>query len=192
MLLLNFLLISDMKSSGKVIFLPRSIFFYLFFYFLILSPEVKGQYEVNILKAAYIERITRFIEWPDHNRDTTKFRIGVYGDNKLAEILSNTLKERKIKGKPVEVKIITDPEKIHSYDLCCFENINEAQVSEIVLTANKEGTLIFTNVTNNGKNVGHINFYIEDDKLKFEINKSSITNGNFKVSYILLSNSKII
>jgi hypothetical protein len=38
----------------------------------------------------------------------------------------------------------------------------------------------------------HINFYIEDDKLKFEINKSSIDSGKLKVSSLLMKSSKVI
>jgi len=38
----------------------------------------------------------------------------------------------------------------------------------------------------------HINFYLEDEKLKFEINEKSLASGGFKVSYLLMQNTRII
>jgi len=38
----------------------------------------------------------------------------------------------------------------------------------------------------------HINFYIEDEKLKFEINDKTINSAGFKVSYLLLQNTRLI
>ncbi|MGB4293174.1 MAG: YfiR family protein [Bacteroidales bacterium] len=181
-----------MKIFNSFIYCLRPLFLSLICCFLVPIPQARGQYDINILKAAYIERITRFIEWPDNKRDTVKFRIGVYANAEFADVLANTLKERPIKGRLVEVNIISDLRKINNYDLCYFENINEAQIKDIIFTANKEGILIFTNETKFGKKGGHINFYVEDNKLKFEINYSSLTEGNFRTSYILLSNSKVI
>ena len=153
-----------------------------------------AQYNENVLKAAYLEHITRFIEWP-HNqsvRDSTNFIIGVYGDAEFYNILKEVLKTKKVKNHKLEIIQILDFNKIELCDLCYISGIPESNIEKIMTIANKNGVLIMTESKNFGDSGVHINFYLKDNKLKFEINKQSINSGKFKVSSLLLKNSKVI
>ena len=154
----------------------------------------KAQSDENIIKAAYIERITRFIEWPhlQSSNDTGTFKIGVYKDNELYNILKVALKDKSIKNRKVIVIELTDYGNIVSCNLCYLSVIPNNELDRLMSIANNAGVLILSLGKDYGIKGIHINFYIEDNKLKFEINRKSVLAGNFKISSLLMSNSKII
>ena len=182
-----------MKVRFKYFCLFGGLIFVLIFQ-LLIPFQLSAQYEKNVLKAAYLERITRFIDWHQNPglRVTENFVIGVYEDNDFFNVLKTVLENKTIKGKPVEVIQIRNLKKIEICDLLYISGIKENEVSGIITIANKCGILTVSEIEGFGVKGIHINFFIEDKKLKFEINRHSIDLGKFKVSSLLLKNSNII
>lgn len=158
-----------------------------------LNLHVNAQYNENIIKAAYIERITRFVEWPvkDGNFAGASFVIGVYGETGFYNTLSDVFKEKLIKDHKVIVIIIKNPKEINTCNLCYISEKAKPLISKFVDAANSSGVLLISGTTDLSKEGVHINFYIEDEKLKFEINKKSLDSAGFKVSYLLMQNTRI-
>ena len=161
---------------------------------ILFNLKVVAQYNENIIKAAYIERITRFIEWPvkDSNLSGGSFVIGVYREPDFLNTLIDVFKEKPIKDLKVTVIIIKDPEQISKCNICYISEKAKPLISKFVVNANSNGVLLISKTTDFSKDGVHINFYIEDEKLKFEINKKSIDSAGFKVSYLLMQNNRII
>jgi len=102
------------------------------------------------------------------------------------------LENKTVKDKQPDIVQITATGQIASCDLCYFSGIVPDDVGSIMSQANKNGVLVMSGAEDLGANGTHINFFLEDNKLKFEINKSSLDSGRFKVSSMLLKISKII
>lgn len=153
-----------------------------------------AQYNENIIKAAYIERITRFIEWPvkDNLLSRDMFVIGVYGENEFYNTLTEVFKEKPIKDHKVTIIPIKSPEEIYTCNLCYISESAKPLINKFVADANSSGVLLISGTTDFSKAGVHINFYIEDEKLKFEINEKSIVSAGFKVSYLLMQTTRII
>ena len=164
------------------------------FLLLLSYLSVKAQYNENIIKAAYIERITRFVEWPvkDSIRSLDKFIIGVYDENDFYNTLKDVFKEKPIKEHQVKIIPIKSPEQINTCNICYISGRAISLISKFVDAANSSGVLLISGSTNFCKAGVHINFYLEDEKLKFEINEKSMKNAGFKVSYLLMQNSRIV
>jgi hypothetical protein len=155
--------------------------------------RVIGQYDENVIKAAYIERITRFVEWPDKNKlSESSFIIGVYGDNDFYSTLIRVFNEKPIKDLFVKVISIKTPEQVSTCNLCYISKKAGPVLKKFVNAANSSGVLLISESTEFGKEGVHINFYLDDEKLKFEINEKSINSAGFKVSYLLMQNTRII
>lgn len=161
---------------------------------ILFNLHVKAQYNENIIKAAYIERITRFVEWPvkDGNFAGDRFVIGVYGETDFYNTLSDVFKEKPIKDHKVTVIVIKNIEQINNCNLCYVSEKARPLISKFVDAAKASGVLLFSSTTDFSKEGVHINFYIEDEKLKFEINEKSIASAGFKVSYLLMQNTRIV
>jgi len=146
------------------------------------------------MKAAYMERITRFIDWPESRtiNDSTVFTIGIFGDNNFYSVLKASLNDKTIKSKEVEIIKLVKPIKVELCDICYISGITETDIELLVSEANRKGVLLMTEKKGFGEKGVHLNFYLEDNKLKFEINRSSLEAGNFKASSLLLNSSKVL
>jgi hypothetical protein len=160
----------------------------------LFNLSVNAQYNENIIKAAYIERITRFIEWPvkDKTLSADRFVLGVFGEMEFYNTLTDVFKEKLIKNHKVIVISIKGPEQLNTCNICYISEKAKPLINKFVDTANTSGVLLVSGTTDFCKEGVHINFYIEDEKLKFEINEKSITSAGFKVSYLLMQNTRII
>lgn len=159
-----------------------------------LNLTVNAQYNENIIKAAYIERITRFVEWPAKNnivsRDTIV--IGVFGEKEFYTTLREVFKDKLIKDRRVSIIAIKSPGQINTCNICYISENAKPQINKFIAIANSSGVLLFSGTTDFSKAGVHINFYLDDENLKFEINEKSIDSAGFKVSYLLMQNNRII
>lgn len=201
----NYLYVGSHGFSRPAFFFNRIVIISVWAFFLLhlsvipVNAQYKGkiinaQYNENIIKAANIERITRFIEWPDNDRlfIHDSFVIGVFDEDDFYNTLTEIFKEKHIKDHKVTIIRIKNPEEINLCNLCYLSEKAEPIISEFIKAAQHFGVLLFSGTTNFGKSGVHINFYIEDEKLKFEINKKTIDTAGFDVSYLLMSNARII
>lgn len=158
-----------------------------------ISP-VSGQYNENLIKAAYIERITRFVEWPSNTKLTPQdpFVIGVYDEDEFFDILVTVFKEKPIKDHRVNIITIKFPEQINTCNLCYISEKAKSSISKFIESANSSGVLLISETPGFSKAGVHINFYIDEEKLKFEINEKSMVSAGFKVSYLLMQNNRVI
>ncbi len=161
---------------------------------ILFSGICKAQYNENLIKAVYIERITRFIEWPEKNKSMydDRFVIGVYKENDFYKTLSEVFKDKPIKDHKVIVILINSPDLISSCNLCYISEAARPDLKKFVDIANSSGVLLVSGTTDFCKEGIHVNFYLEDEKLKFELNETSLSSAGLKVSYLLMQNSRII
>jgi hypothetical protein len=161
--------------------------------FLYIVP-VSGQYNKDLIKAAYIERITRFVEWPEVGKVTSpvEFVIGVYDEDEFYDILNTVFKEKSIKEHKVRIISVKFPEQINTCNICYISSKAKSSINKFIDSANSSGVLLISETPGFSKAGVHINFYIEEEKLKFEINEKSMVSGGFKVSYLLLQNNRVI
>jgi YfiR/HmsC-like len=165
-----------------------------FFMHFIYMGFISAQYNSEVLKAAYIERITRYIEWPTGSgiKDSSVFVIGVFEEQGFFNTLTKVLMDKTIKDRKVKVIKITDPDQIKSCDICYISAKGKPDINRFVIMANENGVLMMSESKDFGEAGIHINFFIEDEKLKFEINRASIDSGKLKVSSMLMKSSKIL
>ena len=147
------------------------------------------------LKAAFIEKFTRFINWPldspVHKPDTI-FSICVTGKNPFNGVLEKIARLSTIKNKPVQVKQID-----------VIDNIGECQILFIAATKNitlkkilqktKGQPILTISDTPGYAQLGiMINFYPRDNSIGFEINKQASEMSRLAISSRLLKLSRII
>ena len=90
-------------------------FFSILLFVVILPFSLFGQISEYQVEAEFLERFTRFIEWPESsdNSDTTKpFVLGIIGESPIQSVLEENYIQRKIKGERVELRYISNLEEI--------------------------------------------------------------------------------
>ncbi len=139
-------------------------------------------------KAMYIYNFTKQIEWPAADR-TGEFVIYVVNQNELFNQLSAIVAGKKVGTQDIvvkKVKTIDEVTKCHIVFLASSVSGN-ANMEAITAKLNGTSSLILTERPGTLKNGSCINFLIRDEKLKFEMNSSALSQKKLQVSSGLLS-----
>ncbi len=155
----------------------------LFIFFTILPGIAIAQVDEMTMKAIYVERFSRFIEWPAE-RHGDFFRIQVIGDKMLAQKFRKIFKKLEIKNKTV---LIHEYENVYNSDFRphVVYITKKKLISPVMKTTAKKPVLVISEVTGGAKEGAMINIYKKESTLKFEINEKSMYSSNLYVSYRL-------
>lgn len=156
------------------------------------------------LKAACLYNLIKFVEWPQKIEDSNQITVGVIGTEPLAGFLG-PLKDTKVKNKKVLIRQFPSYQEIQKSDKKAMEEQLESVKkcnllficpSEAVNIKEILGLLTDTNVLTVGqdenflKEGGMVNFVIEDQKVRFEINLAASDKAKLKISSQLLQLAK--
>jgi hypothetical protein len=148
-----------------------------------------------LLKAGFMERFTRFIEWPSDSiqSDTTKpFIILILGKNPFGENLKYVFSKTRIKDRKV---LINYASKLDTTSYCHMIYIGNTTTRELrsILNYTQNKPIITVSETEGYGSQGVlINFFIENNKIRFEINPEAFRKSGLRVSHLLLNTAKII
>jgi YfiR/HmsC-like len=160
----------------------------IFLLFACLANAQISEYEY---KAAYIERFTRFIEWPI-NSDSIKFRIAVIGNNSFNTSLDELFDEIKVKNRNVELIYTNDISDLSEVDLVFIPFSFKKRVKEI-LEYTRERPILTISDSKGFCALGvHINMYSDNKYIRFEINQEALEKSKLEVSSLLLASASIV
>lgn len=167
--------------------------------FVLLNLMIRNSYGQSsdefTIKAVFIEKFTRFIEWPkgsDVNDITKPFIISVMGSSTFTETLKEIYKDKKIKNKMVEIRSANKISELEGTDAIYISKISKTTLADI-LAYTKDKPILTISDSNGFADLGVlINFYISDNKIKFEINETSVKLAGLSTSYMLLNLAKVV
>ncbi|MEE9573284.1 MAG: YfiR family protein [Candidatus Neomarinimicrobiota bacterium] len=150
------------------------------------------QYSEIEIKAAFLERFTRFIEWPTADvqaNDSDSFVIGIVNGALIEEEISELYATQKIKNKPVKIIYISSQDSltlIHSCHLIFIDKRWQKQASIIVKKIQGKAILTVGDGSDFFKKGVMINFYKDRNRLRFKINADSVRNAGLMMDFRLL------
>jgi DNA helicase IV len=155
-----------------------------------------SQIDENILIAAYIERFTRFVEWPANNSVNNKskpFVIAVSNNYELYLKLTGLAPSLKIKDKKIEIVLIKTIEDINSNINLLFVGMKDKEkLKQIVKKCADFSILTISNSNGFALKGVIINLYNQENSIRFEINDRKARESGLKISHLLLQKSKIV
>ena len=131
----------------------------------------------------FVYNFMKYIEWPDISGD---FTIGVMGDSPVVKELESLAKTKKAKGKNIIIKKIATPEEALNCNLvyvCSGKSSSAKLINEkvkgksILVVGEREG------LAKKGAALSFIT--LDDDVLKFEINKIVLEQNKLKIPSVL-------
>jgi hypothetical protein len=167
-----------------------------------LSPPAWGEKDASLanreyqLKAAFLYNFLNFVEWPsEKSKGNDKIIIGIIGQNPFGGAFK-PLRDKKIKGRKVIVKEFrqfgqTPQEKslknCHLLFICTSE---EENVRKIIKTVSNSAVLTIGEQDDFLKKGGIINFYMEENKIRFEISRDEAEKAGMTIRSQLLRLAK--
>jgi hypothetical protein len=163
--------------------------------FLLFAGLIHAQVSEYEYKAAFLERFTRFVKWPDesiNNQSDSTFRIAVIGVNPFNSILDNLFADIKIKNQNAEVFYTNNINDLTRADMIFISGSEKRRIREIISAIGRKPILIISDSKGFCEMGAHINMYIEGNSLRYEINQKALEESGLKVSSLLLASAKIV
>ena len=159
-----------------------------------ISPAFSQSREYQI-KAEFLERFTRFIEWPGGSTvsDPAKpFYICVIGKNPYGNYLKDLATVVKIRKKQIALIDIDSVEEIRTCDLLFISKSQQAALPAILEFTGTKPILTVSDTPGFAEQGVLINFYQSEGFVRFEINPGAVDRSGLKFSSRLLKLGRLI
>ena len=162
---------------------------------LVLAAPVRAQVPEYEAKSEFLERFTRFIEWPAGSSaedPSTPFVIGVVGRDPFGPYL-DALATRTIKGKSVRVRRLSGTTELAG---CChllFIAASEARDLPRILERTAARPVLTVGDTKGYGEAGVlINLVADGGRIAFEVNESAVRKSGLKFNSKLLRLARLV
>jgi hypothetical protein len=147
------------------------------------------------IKAAYLYNFGNYVQWPAaaFPAAETPFVIGVLGDDPFGGLLDEIARTKKLDGRQIAVKRFAS---MADYSPChiLFVPVSVAaeQRKAAVRTAHAASVLLVGETAGFAQEGGTVGFFLEENKVRFEVNLEVAKREQLKISSKLLSLAKIV
>lgn len=157
----------------------------------LLQAQVPKEYQV---KAALLYNFTKFVEWPPGRFDTehAPLIIGVFGKNLFGAELQNAVQGRKLGTHDIVVKQLTSTDEAATVHLLFVPTAEDAHTPALLQTLQNQPVLTVGESAAFAKSGGMINFVLEGDKVRFEINGDASAQAGLRISAQLMKLAKTV
>jgi hypothetical protein len=151
------------------------------------SPErlTVTEYEV---KAAYVYYFAKFAVWPQEVFATpgSPIVIGVLGDDKFGSILERIVNAKVVQDRPIAVRLLKWPGDLQGCQIIYVSLSEQKQFNQIAESLNNRSVLTVTEADEGVKSKGIVNLFVEDGKVRFEVDIADAEKAHLQISSKLL------
>jgi len=142
------------------------------------------EYEVE---AAYLSNFGRFVEWPARAGPATDpFYVCVLGQDPFGPLLDAALRGETIGGAPMAPKRISGPEDAVGCRILFVSTSKDSQLNAILTDVRTSNILTVADMPGFTRRGGMIQFVLEGNRVRFEINLAAAQRAGLTLSSELL------
>ena len=144
----------------------------------------RDEYEV---KAAFLLNFARLVQWPASARPAEQepLVVSVLGSDAALRAITRSVGDTRIGAHRVSVRRISDAEELPGSHIV-FVGRGADGLDEVLAEARKHAVLAVGESRGFARRGGVINFFTEDNKLRFEVNPEAARNAGLEISARLL------
>jgi len=133
-------------------------------------------------------QLGRFVKWPEAAPagKGDSFSICVLGQDPFGPVLDSTLAGEALDGKPVVPRRLSKPPDAGECRILFISTTEEKHLKEILTAVDDGGVLTVSDMPGFTRRGGIIQFVLEGDRVRFEINLASAENARLVMSSELL------
>lgn len=156
-------------------------------------PDQKDMREAQV-KAVFIYNFTQFIDWPSwvFENEDDPLVITILGDKMLADLLSKAVKTESKDNHSITVKLINHMDELPPCQILYISTTKQKELPESGAGVFKEGLLTVSNIPNFALQGGIVGFYLEENKLRIQINLDRAKSYGLTISSKLLKVADVI
>ena len=162
--------------------------------FQVLSMGAQDQPTENEVKAAYLYQFGKFVDWPEgaSANSGNDFAICTLGVDPFGRVLDQIISGRSVQGRKVVVKRLSNVNDASDCNILFVGSSEQNRTPEILKAVQGKGILTVGDKEGFVTQGGMIQFQIEQNKVRFEINLPAVERSNLKVSSQLLKVASVV
>ena len=153
------------------------------------SPSVEYQ-----VKAAFVLNFAKFVEWPPDAFQSEKAPITlcVFGHDPFGSSLDDLIRGKTINNRELLARRINELPALKACQLVFVSDRENRYLSEILNTLKASHALLVGESKDFADRGGGIQFYLEDNKVRFSANVDAVQRAGLTVSSKLLALARIV
>jgi hypothetical protein len=146
------------------------------------------------IKVEFIERITRFVEWPagSFSDPDGPFVLCTMGQHGLGDFVARLAKDRKVRDRRVHLVTAKELDELKPCHLVFIGKSEAERLDKILLRTGNRPILTVADSAGFGERGVLVNFYRDGDNVRFEINAKAAEKTGLKLSSKVLRLAKIV
>ena len=150
-----------------------------------------SEYEI---KAGFLFNFARFVEWPPEAfaDPSAPIVMGIVGDNPVFELLTETAEGKTVDGRAVVVRRFKEGQDLQSCHILFVSASEGKHIPQILESVKRSRTLTVGETSGFTQSGGMINFFVEDSRVRLEINLDAATRARVKISSKVIAVARLI
>ena len=146
------------------------------------------------IKAAFLFNFVQFVEWPEDAFESPQapIRIGVLGANPFQGKLLATVQGESVRGRPLEVKHSARVADLLDSHVLFVSSSERGHLTFILDTLAGRPVLTVGELSDFGRRGGVVNFYLEGQKVRFEINRFAAQRNRLRLASQMLRLARLV
>lgn len=145
------------------------------------------------LKAAFLSKFVKLVYWPEERLgEKAPLVIAVYGEDPFGKKLDEIFAKRKEDERKVSIRRLSKLEELDKVHVLFVPDTARERIDEVFKVTQQAGVLLIGESEGFAARGGAINFYTEEDKVRFEINPEAAKRQKLKLSSDLLKLARIV
>jgi hypothetical protein len=147
-----------------------------------------------LIKAAYLYNFALFVEWPADAFATIEgpIVIGVLGNDPFDQALDRTIQDKRINNRRLIIRRLQWSQDLRQCHILFVSSSEVARTGELRARLEGSPVLVVGETEDFAHRAGSINFFIESNKVRFEVNVDAARRARLNVSAKLLKLARIV
>lgn len=154
------------------------------------SGPVQAVDKADLVKAAIIEKVARFIEWPGQAGSPAAFQICTAADHPLLPAIRVYYENIVLAERPVVIQVLRKGDPLNGCRI--FYAKDTADLARLRASAEAGHVLLIAEGSDMAKAGMHVGFYTDMNRLRIEVNRKSLEAAGLKASFRLLEVAKVV
>jgi hypothetical protein len=157
-------------------------------------PALAQSASIDDVKAAFLFNFTKFVQWPAgaFPNDTSTFEIGILGDDTVGDSLRETIRGKTVDGRELRLKRVSAADNLEQLQVLFISKSDTSRVLDLVTRMTGKAVLTVADSPGFCQSGGVIQFDIDNDQVRFEINLEAAQRSRLNVSSKLLALAKAV
>ena len=144
------------------------------------------------IKAAFLYNLAKFVEWPPV-RDSGPILLGVVGRDAFGVTLEQILQGKNLDGRPLLIRHLARSEELKSCHIVLIAEAEKGRLAEILGSLpDTSSVLTVSEIEGFAQRGGMVYLVIENKKVRFEVNLSTVSRAGLKISARLLQLASVV